>query len=134
MSEAQIPAINSIITAPSLYEGENVSGVSSVVSEILGLFKDSKEVNYTHLRVGAKDKDKNLMARAFNSVDSAINLARLLPSNDILHLNTAMNPKSIVRDYLLGAYCYRKKTSCFTYSWRKVYRQNSEFSTPNSYA
>ncbi len=109
MSEAQIPAINSIITAPSLYEGENVSGVSSVVSEVLGIFKDSKEVNYTHLRVGAKDKDKTLMSRAFNSLDSSINLARLLPKNDILHLNTAMNPKSIIRDYFLGAYCYRKK-------------------------
>jgi glycosyltransferase involved in cell wall biosynthesis len=108
MSEAQITAINSIITAPSLYEEENVSGVSSVVSEIFSLF-NSQEVNYTHLRVGAKDKDKKLMTRAFNSAESAKNLGRLLPSNDILHLNTAMNPKSIIRDYILGAYCYRKK-------------------------
>ncbi len=109
MSESRIPAINSIITAPSLYEGDNVSGVSSVVSEVLGLFKDRKDVIYTHLKVGAKDKDQSRKARIFNSVDSAVKLARLLPGNDILHLNTAMNPKSMVRDYILGAYCHGKK-------------------------
>ena len=99
---------SSIITSPSLREEENVSGISSVVSDTLSLFKDGTEINFKHLRVGARDKDSNLK-RIFNSVESVINLWRLLPSADIVHINTDMTPKSILRDSYLVTYCYRKK-------------------------
>ncbi len=108
MNEAPFPAIKALITSPSLCEVENVSGISSVVSEALSLFKDGGEINFTHLRVGARDKDNNLK-RIFNSAESVRNLWRLLPKTDIVHINTDMTPKSILRDSYLATYCYRKK-------------------------
>ena len=99
---------SSIITSPSLCEEENVSGISSVVSGALSLFKDGREINFKHLRVAARDKDSNLK-RIFNSVESVINMWRLLPRTDIVHINTDMTPKSIIRDSYLVTYCYRKR-------------------------
>ena len=108
MVEVPFPAIKSLITSPSLREEENVSGIASVVSDTLLLFKDRREIDFKHLRVAARDKDSNLK-RIFNSAESAINLWRLLPRVDVVHINTDMTPKSILRDSYLVTYCYRKR-------------------------
>ena len=68
MNATSFPAIKSVITSASLREEENVSGISSVVSDALALFKDGRDVNFKHLRAAARDKDGNLK-RIFNSVN-----------------------------------------------------------------
>jgi glycosyltransferase involved in cell wall biosynthesis len=108
MNATSFPAIKSVITSASLREEENVSGISSVVSDALALFKDGRDVNFKHLRAAARDKDGNLK-RIFNSVESVINLQRLLPGTDIVHINTDMTPKSIIRDSYFVTHCYRKR-------------------------
>ena len=72
MNATSFPAIKSVITSASLREEENVSGISSVVSDTLALFKDGRDINFKHLRAAARDKDGNLK-RIFNSAASVIN-------------------------------------------------------------
>jgi len=108
MNATSFPAIPSVIPSASLQEEENVSGISSVVSDALALFKDGRDINFKHLRAAARDKDGNLK-RIFNSVESVINLRRLLPGTDVVHINTDMTPKSIIRDSYLVTHCYRKR-------------------------
>lgn len=86
-----------LISAPSIDAEKNVSGVSSVVIQIKRAL--SSRIEFRHLEIGSEQRGARL-ARLFGSLSkSARALWTVLTSRfDILHSNTAMMPKSIIRD------------------------------------
>lgn len=97
-----------LITAPSLDEKENVSGISTVVRQII----ENSEQEFFHFKAGRKDGKKNL---AFWVVDQVLLLPRFLlkirrKKPDILHLNTALTPLAIGRDTILAKVAESIKT------------------------
>lgn len=88
-----------LITAPSLDENENVSGISTVVRHIVERGKDE----FVHFQAGRRDD----AAGKFRWIKAQIFLAprffQKIKSEKIrlIHINTALNPLSIFRDYAL---------------------------------
>jgi glycosyltransferase involved in cell wall biosynthesis len=90
-----------LITAPSLDEKENVSGISTLVREIT---RDGK-CEFVHFSAGRKDSEKADFGWILRQI--------LLPPRfflkifrekiDVVHINTAFVPLSIVRDAALTA-------------------------------
>ena len=87
-----------IITAPSLDFSKNVSGISSVVRNVLEEL--GTEFNFEHVQLAKTDARRGptaiaysvgLLAKALWSVATNAN-------GSILHMNLALNPKSIIRD------------------------------------
>src|ERR1700743_1318100 len=93
-----------LITAPSLNVNKNVSGISSIVKTIIDY---NHEVLYIHLLAGSPDNEKSKAKTAYAIVKSYLFLFELLVKNkfDILHVNLALNPKSIYRDYITIRIC-----------------------------
>lgn len=90
-----------LITAPSLNENENVSGISTVVRQII----EHGEVEYTHFLAGKKDGiTTGVSWIASQSVlpFKFINAIRT-GKPDIVHINTAMTDRAIWRDGALTA-------------------------------
>jgi glycosyltransferase involved in cell wall biosynthesis len=91
-----------LISAPSLDVAKNVSGVSSVVMQIIGVL--SATVEFRHLEIGSEQRGGKFARLLASLLKSARAILTLLTSRyDILHSNTAMNPKSIVRDLAMVA-------------------------------
>jgi glycosyltransferase involved in cell wall biosynthesis len=86
-----------LISSPSIDVEKNVSGVSSVAVQIMGVL--SGKVEFRHLEIGSEQRGGRF-ARLFGSLTKAARaIITVLTSRfDILHSNTALNPKSIVRD------------------------------------
>ena len=86
-----------LISAPSMNVVRNVSGVSSVVMQVRRAL--SKTVEFRHLEIGSEQQGGPLV-RLFGSLAKAARSATvvLVSNYDILHSNTAMNTKSIIRD------------------------------------
>ena len=89
-----------LITAPSLEETENVSGISSVVRQIVQ--KGGHE--FFHFQAGRKDGEKSgplwffkqlMLVPGFNNF-----MKRTRP--DIVHINTSLVKRAIARDVLLA--------------------------------
>jgi glycosyltransferase involved in cell wall biosynthesis len=84
-----------LITAPSLDTTNNVSGISSVVNNII----NHSSCTFKHFLVGRKDNEK----AGFNWILKQIVLIFKFPFSlkgiDIVHINTALNPLSIFRDF-----------------------------------
>lgn len=91
--------ISVMISAPSLDTSINVSGVSKVVFQILQSLSD--RVAFTHLLIGAPTSPSS--ARALDKLRQAFSVLTRITLNryDIYHSNTALNTKSIVRDFVL---------------------------------
>jgi glycosyltransferase involved in cell wall biosynthesis len=89
-----------LITAPSLNEDENVSGISTLVRDLI----DKRAANYVHFEAGRKDgepSDAGWIARQFSLPFRF--LAKLRSERpDLVHLNTAFIPLAIVRDAALA--------------------------------
>lgn len=102
--------MNILITAPSLNTKNNVSGVSSVVNNILV----TTELNYIHFEVGKQDKEKRGLKWILKQFYLPINLFMVFIRNkiDLFHLNAPLNKLSIIRDFtlLIVAKLFRKKT------------------------
>lgn len=88
-----------LITAPSLDENENVSGISTLVREIVAHGKS----DFFHFVAGRKDSEKagagwmlKQFALPFNFLQK---IRREKP--DLVHINTAFVPLSIMRDAAL---------------------------------
>ena len=91
-----------LISAPSIEVANNVSGVSSVVMQITQVLAPG--IAFRHLELGAEQGGGPLMRLARSLLKSARSLFTVLTSRyDVLHSNTAMNPKSIVRDLAMVA-------------------------------
>lgn len=90
-----------LITAPSLDENENVSGISTIVRTII---KNNKSDNrFIHHRVGKRDKEGKGLRWAFNQVALVPSMMSAILRNkiDLVYLNTDLTRASILRDYLL---------------------------------
>ncbi|TWR27594.1 glycosyltransferase family 4 protein [Mucilaginibacter pallidiroseus] len=89
-----------LITGPSLDVKDNVSGISSVVNTIIS---HSPNIDYIHFLIGKRDKEKASLGRIIPVVKSYISLIKSSKNNgyDILHLNLALNGKSLLRDYVV---------------------------------
>ena len=85
-----------LITAPSLEINENVSGISTVVRQIIR----NSRFQFYHFQAGRKDGEKANAAWMFNQILSVPRFYRTITGEkiDIVHINTALNPLSIVRD------------------------------------
>ncbi|MEO5998472.1 MAG: glycosyltransferase family 4 protein [Chitinophagaceae bacterium] len=89
-----------LITSPSLNVAENVSGISSLVADIINFSKNK----FVHLQLGSKDKTKQKNLRwAFNqlSVLSHILYTTVFKRYDIVHLNVGLEKPSIIRDSMV---------------------------------
>ncbi|MEO6333779.1 MAG: glycosyltransferase family 4 protein [Pyrinomonadaceae bacterium] len=89
-----------LITSPSLDEHENVSGISTIIANILG----HSGCEFVHFKAGRKDGEKFgapwlasqlRLPFAFRQV-----IARSSPQ--IVHINTAFEPRAIIRDLVLS--------------------------------
>lgn len=99
--ETDISTPRILITGPSLFSSRNVSGVSSVVRQILSVLAPTFEL--THLEVGAEEgRSLGKIVGSLVKITKAV--GRLLTAKyDVLHSNTALNTKSIFRDLVLMA-------------------------------
>jgi glycosyltransferase involved in cell wall biosynthesis len=89
-----------LITAPSLDDNENVSGISSIVRQIV----DRSGNEFFHFQAGRRDGEKSGLAWAWRqfrlvpNFKSAIN--KFAP--DVVHINTSLVKRAIARDVLLA--------------------------------
>ncbi|MGI8642185.1 MAG: glycosyltransferase family 4 protein [Pyrinomonadaceae bacterium] len=85
-----------LITAPSLEICQNVSGISSVVRRII----QHSRFDFEHFQAGRKDGEKANISWIFKQILSVPRFYRKIISEkiDIVHINTALNPLSILRD------------------------------------
>ena len=87
------------ISSPSLDVRENVSGISSLVSDIMS----SSKFKFIHFKLGSKDRDKkNLIwiAAQIMIYFKAV-YCSLFKKFTIFHLNLGLEKMSIVRDYFI---------------------------------
>ncbi|MEZ5427723.1 MAG: glycosyltransferase family 4 protein [Pyrinomonadaceae bacterium] len=89
-----------LITAPSLDENENVSGISSVVRQIVARAAGTEFVHFT---AGRRDGRKTGPVWLFDQAGLLPRFRASLKKNrpDIVHINTALTPLSILRDAAL---------------------------------
>lgn len=85
-----------LITAPSLDVKENVSGISSLVSDII----QSSQYSLAHFKMGSRDGLKKNVAWALNQVLVYFKIIKTSFTRrfDIVHLNMGLEKFSIVRD------------------------------------
>ncbi|QKJ31481.1 glycosyltransferase family 4 protein [Mucilaginibacter mali] len=106
--------MNILITSPSLNENENVSGISSLVKNIISNKFDGDK--FIHLKLGKTDHQKK------SNLEWYINQLILIPTVilkllrnkiDLVHLNTGLEKASVIRDYIvfiIAKKVFRKKT------------------------
>lgn len=97
-----------LITAPSLDENENVSGISTLVREII---KNGNE-DFSHFTAGRKDGEKSGIGWILRQFILPLSFWRKIQREnpDLAHINTAFVPLSILRDAVLVKICKMTKT------------------------
>jgi len=89
-----------LITAPSLSENENVSGISTLIRAIIS----RSSATFVHFPAGRKDGDKFdvnwILAQAKLPFAFGSSIKREKP--DVVHINTAFEPRAIIRDLVLA--------------------------------
>jgi len=103
---------NILITAPSLDESMNISGISSLTKTIIT--RNSASHTYFHFRLGKKDSEKKGLKWLMTQLTIIPRFISYLRRNkiDIIHLNTDLTAMSIIRDTPLaitGKYILGKK-------------------------
>ncbi len=99
-----------LITAPSLNENENVSGISTVVRQII----EHGGAQYSHFLTGKKDSVTNGVSWIASQAVLPFKFLNAIRSSksDVLHINTALTDRAIWRDgalTALAAAIYKKK-------------------------
>lgn len=89
-----------LITSPSLKETENVSGISTMVNGIIS----SRICDFVHFGAGRKDGEKSGMRWLATQIKLPFDFRRTLrwATPDLIHINTAFEPRAIVRDVVLA--------------------------------
>ena len=89
-----------LITAPSLDENENVSGISTMISSII----ESAPQEFSHFTAGRKDGDKFDVDWFVTQIKLpfAFRKAIAQANPQIIHINTAFEPRAIIRDLVLA--------------------------------
>lgn len=88
-----------LITSPSLDTNKNVSGISSIVAPLVNNFDE-----FIHVEVGANDKEKlNYLKKIYKLIFVLVKTACLKISTKakIIHINTAANLNSLIRDLII---------------------------------
>jgi glycosyltransferase involved in cell wall biosynthesis len=89
-----------LITSPSLNVSDNVSGISSLVADIINFSK----FKFVHLQLGSKDKkrQKNL-TWAFKQLSVLLYIfyTTAFKRYDLVHLNVGLEKPSIIRDSIV---------------------------------
>ncbi len=85
-----------LITAPSLDESENVSGISTLVREII----ENNTNDFSHFIAGRRDGEKAGIGWMAKQIALPLRFCRKVKNGnfDIAHINTAFVPLSIIRD------------------------------------
>jgi glycosyltransferase involved in cell wall biosynthesis len=91
--------LNILITAPSLDESQNVSGISSVVRQIV----ERGSFDYKHFSAGKKDGERQNARWILKQTVLPFEFFRVIKREkiEVVHINTAFNPLSIMRDFAL---------------------------------
>lgn len=89
-----------VITAPSLDETRNVSGISTVVRQII----EHSGHEFVHFQAGREDGERSGPAWLLKQALMPFRFRRLVESEDadIVHINTALTDRSIWRDAALA--------------------------------
>lgn len=97
---------NILITAPSLNENINISGISSLTKTIIG---NAVGQNYFHFTIGRKDAEGRGIKWILNQVLLMPHFVAFTIKNkiDIIHLNTDLTPASVVRDFVISTIARR---------------------------
>lgn len=97
-----------LITAPSLDEGKNVSGISTLVREII----KTDENDFVHFVAGRQDGEKKSIGWLMKQIALPVRFRQSIRDQkpDIIHINTALVPLSIMRDASLIFASKRAKT------------------------
>jgi glycosyltransferase involved in cell wall biosynthesis len=97
-----VVTIDVLISAPSLDAAANVSGISSLVTDLIAASKG--KVNYAYLRLGAPQTGSWVRRRVESLLFIGKAVARVWRSPaPVFHSNTAFDIKSICRDLVLIA-------------------------------
>lgn len=85
-----------LITAPSLNENENVSGISSVARQII----ERGRFSYVHFEAGRRDGEKAGARWIAKQIRSVAHFRRTLKDErvDVAHINTTLTPLAVWRD------------------------------------
>jgi N-acetylglucosaminyldiphosphoundecaprenol N-acetyl-beta-D-mannosaminyltransferase len=86
-----------LITAPNLDESKNVSGISTVVKQIIN--KSSFE--YIHFVAGKEDAEKRSLNWLLRQILLPLKFCSAAKKVDLIHLNTSLNLLAILRDFCL---------------------------------
>ncbi|MDB4919108.1 glycosyltransferase family 4 protein [Mucilaginibacter sp.] len=88
-----------LISSPSLYAKDNVSGISSLVADII----NSNKTRFIHLKLGSKDNEKKNIKWFFKLLYSYAKAFTypFFKRFQIVHLNIGLERKSILRDFLI---------------------------------
>jgi glycosyltransferase involved in cell wall biosynthesis len=88
-----------LITAPSLDTNRNVSGISSVVGQII----ERGGNEYFHFEAGRRDGERKGAGWFLRQISLGLKFRRAIHEKkiDVVHINTALAPLSIVRDAFL---------------------------------
>lgn len=89
-----------LITAPSLDQNDNVSGISTMIASII----ENTGCQFVHFTAGRKDGGKFdlnwLVSQLKLPFAFRAAIARSRP--DVIHINTAFEPRAIIRDLVLA--------------------------------
>jgi len=88
-----------LITSPSLNVQNNVSGIASLVSDII----NNSKLNFIHLQLGSRDGSKKNLNWAAGQARIYLNIifVSIFKRYDFVHLNMGLEKLSIVRDSLI---------------------------------
>lgn len=83
-----------LLTAPSLDEKQNVSGISTVARQII----ERGTFDYRHFEAGRRDGERAGANWIWKQIVSVARFRRALSDACIAHINTNFNPLAVVRD------------------------------------
>jgi len=89
-----------LITSPSLNENENVSGISTMISSVIA----NSDCKFSHFTAGRKDNEKSGLKWLVSQAKLPFAFRRAIADAkpDVIHINTALEPRAIVRDAFLA--------------------------------
>jgi glycosyltransferase involved in cell wall biosynthesis len=92
-----------LITAPSLNQGKNISGISSIVQMII---KNNEKYFYHHYLLGKPD-NRNTLIQILLLLKRLLLFPFALWKNhiDIVHQNFPFDPKGILREFIINQWC-----------------------------
>lgn len=89
-----------LITSPSLDEHENVSGISTMISNII----DNADCEFAHFRAGRRDGEEFDLRWLLTQIKLPFVFRRAIAKAkpNVIHINTAFEPRAMIRDLVLA--------------------------------